>query len=120
MKHLFLTILACFMGFLVQGQIYSTNTAFVKFCSNAPLEIIKAESDQLKGVLNLDNKTFAFKLFIKTFQGFNSPLQQEHFYENYLEVRTYPESVFQGKILEDIDINNKGPIAPKDCCKFMV
>jgi len=88
---------------LVLGQIYNTNLGTVKFKSEAPLEIIKAESDQLKGALNLDKKAFAFKLFIRTFDGFNSPLQKEHFYENYLEVKKYPESIFKGKILEDID-----------------
>lgn len=69
------------------------------------MEIIKAESNQLKGALNMSNKTFAFKLFIKTFDGFNSPLQKEHFYENYMEVKSYPEAVFKGKILEDMDIS---------------
>jgi len=104
MKRVLITYL--FLNFIVclNAQIYSTNLASVKFLSNAPLEIIKAESDQLKGAINLKNKTFAFKIFIKSFDGFNSPLQKEHFYENYLEVRSYPESIFKGKILENIDI----------------
>ncbi len=105
MKKMILTISLCFVGFVMQGQIYNTNMAAAKFKSEAPLEIIKAESNQLKGALDLSNKTFAFKLFIKSFDGFNSPLQKEHFYENYMEVKSYPESIFKGKILEDIDIN---------------
>jgi len=105
MKEMLLTIFLFIIGFSLQGQIYNTNMAAAKFKSEAPLEIIKAESNQLKGALDLSNKTFAFKLFIKSFDGFNSPLQKEHFYENYMEVKSYPESIFKGKILEDIDIN---------------
>ena len=99
LTYFFLKCIVC-----LYAQIYNTNLATVKFVSNAPLEIINAESNQLKGALNLEKKTFAFKLFIKSFDGFNSPLQKEHFYENYLEVKSYPESIFKGKILEDIDI----------------
>ena len=101
---LFIFAFSLYQSLLI-GQVYSTNTASVKFLSDAPLEIIKAESDQLKGALDITKKTFAFKLFIKTFDGFNSPLQKEHFYENYLEVKMYPESIFKGKILESLDIS---------------
>ena len=105
MNRFSLTFLLCFLANLVFGQIYNTNFGTVKFKSEAPLEIIKAESDQLKGALSLEKKSFAFKLFIRSFDGFNSPLQKEHFYENYMEVKSFPESVFKGKILEDIDIS---------------
>jgi len=114
MKRVLLIYSICLFGlFNLYGQIYNTNLANIKFLSNAPLEIIKAESSQLKGALNIKNKTFAFKLFIKSFDGFNSPLQKEHFYENYLEVKTYPESVFKGKILEDINLTSTGTYRAK-------
>ena len=106
MKRVVFTYFISSLALLLQGQIYSTNEANVKFTSEAPLEIIKAESDHLKGALDLTNKTFAFKLYIKSFDGFNSPLQKVHFYENYLEVKTHPESIFKGKILENIDLQS--------------
>ena len=65
--------------------IYATNDGLVHFVSDAPLEIIEAESDQMQGLIDLDKKVFAFKLYIKSFEGFNNPLQQVHFYENYME-----------------------------------
>src|SRR5690606_1209041 len=40
--------------------------------------------------------------------GFNSPLQREHFHENYLESFRYPEIVFSGKIIEDINLGKDG------------
>lgn len=114
MKFFWFSFTISFFAFCnLHGQIYNTNLANVKFLSEAPLEIIRAESNQLKGALNINNKTFAFKLFIKTFDGFNSPLQKEHFYENYLEVRSYPESIFKGKILEDIDLTSAGSYRAK-------
>jgi len=97
---------------IILGLIYSspscaqnlirTNAAEIKIESNAPLEIIKAESNNCQGILNLDNNEFAFRIFIKTFEGFNSPLQQEHFYENYMEVSDFPSASFSGKIIEEI------------------
>ena len=76
----------------------------IHFNSNAPNEIIKASSNQLKGVLDLTKKTFAFKVAVSSFEGFNSPLQKEHFNENYMESFNYPEITFSGKIIEDVNL----------------
>ncbi len=84
-------------------QIYMTKSGTVNFISNAPLELIKASSGELQGALNPDEKTFAFVIDNKSFKGFNSPLQQEHFYENYMHVQEFPTSTFEGRIIEDID-----------------
>lgn len=89
------------------GQTYSTFNASVNFKSVAALETIIASSDELQGVLDYNSKSFAFKMYIKSFEGFNSPLQQIHFYENFMETDEYPIAVFKGKILEDIDPENK-------------
>jgi polyisoprenoid-binding protein YceI len=78
----------------------------VSFVSNAPLEIIKASSTSLGGAINLADNKFAFVIPNKSLKGFNSELQQEHFYENYMEVEKYANSTFEGKIIEKIDINS--------------
>ena len=88
-------------------QVYLTRSGVASFVSNAPLEIIKAESNQVQGAINLTDRGFAFSIDIKSFKGFNSPLQQEHFYENYMEVQEFPTSTFKGKIIEEIDIDTK-------------
>ena len=87
-------------------EIYLTHTGRASFISNAPLEIIKAESDEVSGAINLADRTFAFTIDNKTFTGFNSSLQEEHFYENYMEIQDYPVSTFKGKIIEVIDLNS--------------
>lgn len=91
-----------------EQNLYKTNSGFVKFVSDAPLEIISAESNLLRGLVDPDERTFAFRLEVKTLKGFNSPLQQEHFYENYMETDDYPNATFSGKIIEDLDETNTG------------
>ena len=98
-RCLFICLIICWQ---VSGQLYSTIDGVVHFKSNAPLEIIEAESDQLQGVLDIEKKLFAFKIYIRSFEGFNSDLQKVHFYENYMEVKDFPNAIFKGKILEPI------------------
>ncbi len=96
-------ILCSLLPALNAQQIFTTKTGNASFVSDAPLELIKASSDELYGAVNLDERTFVFTISNKSFTGFNSPLQQEHFYENYMEIQQYPSSTFQGKFIENID-----------------
>jgi YceI-like domain len=92
-------------------QDYKVKTGNISFRSDAPLELIKAQSTELKGLLVPAKKQFAFIVNIKSFKGFNSPLQQEHFNENYLESNKYATASFEGKIIEDIDFTKDGVYA---------
>ena len=78
----------------------------VSFISEAPLEIIEGDSDDLTGIVDLSTLNFAFKLNVSSFEGFNSPLQKEHFNEHYLETTKYPEAYFLGSILLQEDCSN--------------
>jgi hypothetical protein len=78
------------------------------FSSKAPLEMINAKSPDLKGVIDPTNGTFAFSVQNKTFRGFNSTLQEEHFHESYMESHKYKQSGFMGKIIEKIDFTKNG------------
>jgi hypothetical protein len=89
-------------------QDYKVSNGSINFRSDAPLELIKAQSNELKGLFIPDKKQFAFIINIKSFKGFNSPLQQEHFNENYLESNKFPVASFEGKIIEDIDFTKDG------------
>lgn len=88
--------------------LYQVRSGSIDFHSKAPQELIHASSRQLKGLLDTGKKTFAFKIPIASFQGFNSPLQREHFNENYMESDIYPEASYSGKIIEDIDFGKDG------------
>jgi hypothetical protein len=91
-----------------QPKIFATNTGIIRFRSEAPMELINTVSNELKGAVDVEKKTFAFRIRINSFEGFNSPLQKEHFNENYMETEKYPEALFNGKIIEDIDLSQPG------------
>lgn len=106
---LFSLVLILFAGFVsAQKGVFVARKSLVKFISEAPLEVIKASSNQLKGVLDPDKRTFTFVIPSTSFEGFNSPLQQIHFYENYIEAQKYPESTFKGKIIEQVNLGSDG------------
>ncbi len=89
-------------------QIYKLNSGNVLFRSETALETIKATSDELKGMFNAEKKQIAFSIKVTSFKGFNSPLQKEHFNENYLESDRYPDATFNGKVIEDMDFSKEG------------
>jgi hypothetical protein len=106
---LFSVFLTITSGFRQQPvTLYQTTKGRIDFKSEAPLEIIKASSNELLGFLDISKKNFSFKVVIHSFQGFNSPLQKEHFNENYLESDKYPDASFKGKIIEDADFSVDG------------
>jgi polyisoprenoid-binding protein YceI len=96
----------------IQNELYQGEGS-VDFLSEAPLETIRAHSDALKGLLDMDKRTFAFSIRIKSFQGFNSALQKEHFNEHYLESEQYPKATFTGNLIGEFDCSN-------DCIKSLV
>ena len=107
MRRFLLVFLICFIGRLT-GQIYSCRDGMTKFTSEAPLELIKAQTNRTIGVLDCATKNVAFSIDIDSFDGFNSGLQKEHFRENYMESVKYPKATFKGKIIEDIDFTKNG------------
>jgi polyisoprenoid-binding protein YceI len=109
MKHLFiLTGIVLMIPITALSQIFTCNDGKVKFDSEAKLEVIKAESNKLSGVIDGSNKNFAFSVSIESFQGFNSDLQREHFNENYMESHKFKTGEFKGKITDAIDLTKPG------------
>ncbi len=103
---LFLSL--CFTGHVFYSQVYLCKDGLTKFTSEAPLELIKAQSNKTNAVVDEATKNVAFSVLIETFEGFNSGLQREHFQENYMETNKYKTAVFKGKIIEDVDFTKNG------------
>lgn len=103
-----LAIVFCASAQQKAGDVLELRSGKVDFVSEAPLEIIKASSTGLKGLIRKSDRTFAFSIPNRSFKGFNSPLQQEHFYENYIEADKFPASTFEGKIIENVDFCQNG------------
>src|SRR5262245_39351290 len=101
-------------------EIFLAKSGSVRFASNAPLELIKAESEKLNGALNITKRTFAFKLPVASFMGFNSELQKEHFNENYLETPRYPTTEFKGELVDNINFKEPGNYNAKVKGKFTI
>ena len=107
MKKLFLALAVIFVH-TTYAQLYICKDGLIKFTSEAPLELIKAQSNKTNGVIDAATKMVAFSVLIETFEGFNSGLQKEHFRENYMETGKYKTAVFKGKIIEDVDFSKNG------------
>lgn len=102
-KELFCCVLIfCSIQVLAQKK-FSTDNGQVDFLSKADLELIRASSKKLQGVIDPTNNQFAFSVPVQSFIGFNSELQREHFNEKYLESERYPRMSFTGKIIENVD-----------------
>ncbi len=93
---------------VAQQKIMLSNAGKVAFVSNAKLEIIKANSQKLKGAIDKTKNSFAFSVDMKSFEGFNSDLQKQHFNEDYIQTDKYPTANFSGKFIESIDYNAIG------------
>lgn len=89
-------------------KMYRCENGSVSFKSEATLELIQARSNKLRGAIDPVNNTFAWSVETRSFEGFNSPLQREHFNENYMESGKFPRVSFAGKIIEKIDFQKDG------------
>ena len=120
MKNLLLLLLLLHGTGAAAQTIFEVKTGKVRFHSEAPKELISAASDGLTGVLDLTHRNFAFRIAMRSFKGFNSALQREHFNENYMESRIYPVGIFTGKIIEDVDLTRDGEYDVRAKGKFVV
>ena len=102
-------ILSALLSFFpTEKNLYDITKASLKFDSDAPLELIKASTSNVKGIIDVDNNAFAFLVPITSFEGFNSSLQREHFNENYMESDVYKSARFFGKIEGEYDLEQYG------------
>lgn len=92
----------------------------VTFTSEAPLERITATNTRSTGLLDPRSRSFAVRIPIVEFNGFNAPLQQEHFNENYLESRKFPNATFEGRIIESVDLSLPGDHAVRAKGRFTI
>ncbi|MEJ1238761.1 YceI family protein [Chryseolinea sp. T2] len=105
----FCCCLAIFCSIYAVAQTkFTTERGKIKFVSNAELEVIQAASGNLQGIIDTHNNQFAFTVLVRSFQGFNSDLQREHFNEKYIESESFPRMAFSGKIIEAVDYDING------------
>jgi len=101
--RILLTALLFLFSTNADAQKFSCKNGTIKFVSKAQLELIQAASDKLQGILDPATNQFAFLIDMKSFQGFNSGLQRQHFNDNYMESEKFPMSRFSGKVIEQVN-----------------
>jgi hypothetical protein len=105
--YLFIPVLLLFMSATQTiAQLLSVVDSKMTFTSDAELELISASSERVQGLIDPATSELAFSVEVKSFQGFNSALQRDHFNEKYLESEKFPSAYFSGKIIEPIDFSN--------------
>ncbi len=87
-------MLVCLVG---HSQRYKTDSTFIRFFSDAPMEDIEAVNESASSIIDVDKKSIVIVVPIKSF-SFQKKLMQEHFNENYLESDQFPNAIFKGKI----------------------
>ncbi len=104
------SLLIIISGIAAAQKKFTISQGTIKFASKAQLELIQANSNQLQGIINPTSNQFAFLVNIKSFQGFNSGLQRQHFNENYMESEKFPVAKFSGKIIEQVNFTTDNTI----------
>ncbi len=109
MKRLFLLLFFLNIVLAVNAQKYMTKNGYIGFYSHTPMEDIKADNNQVAGVLDITTGEMVFQALIKSFH-FERALMEEHFNENYMESDKIPKSSFKGKItnFSSVDFSKNG------------
>lgn len=109
MKRLITLTFFAMLVLSVSAQKYMTKNGFISFFSHTPMEDIKAENNQVAGVIDTSTGEIVFQVLINSFH-FERALMEEHFNENYMESEKYPKASFKGKItdLKTVDFKKNG------------
>ena len=109
MKKIILIASLTFFSLKGFTQIYiaKDKSASIKFFSETPVENISATNEAVTSILNTSTDSVVMKVPINAFI-FPKSLMQEHFNENYLESKKYPNANFRGKMNEKVDFTKSG------------
>ncbi len=91
----------------LKAQTYTASEMYVRIFSPAPIIDIEAISNASKVKLNTNKKELQIEIPVNSFK-FKKALMQTHFNEKYVESDKYPTATFQGKYLENMDLNTDG------------
>ena len=109
--RIFMLLFLLFYTLTVNSQTigkYAIVNGTIEFTSKANLETIKANSNELKGLIDPVSHSVAFRVANNSFLGLNSQLQLDHFNENYMETDLFSNCTFKGKIIDEVNFNKDG------------
>jgi hypothetical protein len=108
MKRTVILLTLALLGITASGQKFMTKSGYIGFNSHTPVEDIKADNNQVAGVIDTSTGELVFQVLVKSFH-FEKALMEEHFNENYMESDKFPKSSFKGKITNLADVNFAKP-----------
>lgn len=79
------------------AQRYLSEHGHISFYSEAPVENIRSDNDNVTSIFTSTSGAIAFSVPVKDFQ-FEKKLMQEHFNDKYMESNRFPRSTFVGSI----------------------
>ncbi|HEA23670.1 hypothetical protein LCGC14_2103020 [marine sediment metagenome] len=98
-----LVLLMC--GTASFAQVYSAQDGNATFKAKMPLNSYTGESDQLNGTINFETGKVVFTVSVKSIKTGNEK-RDGHMYE-LLETEKNPDVVFEGKLVDDFDLDKK-------------
>lgn len=89
----------------VKAQSFVTENGYAEFKSSAPLLTFTGTSENLTGLIDLDDNLIDFYIDLETLDtGIN--LRNRHMRESYLETNKYRFAEFTGELITPFDINS--------------
>lgn len=110
MKKIFLLLSFAAFAATSYSQVYFTRNGKISFFSSTPVQDIKAENNEVVSTLDTKKAALTFQALIKSFV-FPKAMMQEHFNgEQYLNSNEFPQSSFNGTIInfKDVNLNKDG------------
>ena len=109
MKKVNLVVAIVFLSLQGFSQLYigKDKSVKIKFFSETPVENISATNESSSSIFNTSNDSLIVRVPINAFV-FPKSLMQEHFNENYMESKKYPNASFRGKVNEKVDYKTNG------------
>ncbi|NOX45665.1 MAG: YceI family protein [Chlorobi bacterium] len=108
LKYFLLTI---FIGLMwgSYAQKYITKSGRIDIVSNSPLFTVEGVNKKVASILNTETGELVISMLIRSFE-FEEALMEEQFNGNYMQSKTYPKSIFKGRIsnIKEIDFAKDG------------
>ena len=104
-------LLAIIMGLMLSShsQKYITKSGRIDIISKSPIFTVEAVNKKVASILNTETGELVISMLIRSFE-FEEAVMEEQFNMNYLESKSFPKSIFKGKIsnFKDIDFTTDG------------
>ncbi|UJP64275.1 YceI family protein [Mongoliitalea daihaiensis] len=109
MRFLIILSLLLSIHWSVQAQKFKGEKGEIVFISQAPLSEFEGKSNELNGLVDLENNLLDFFIDLNTLKT-GIGLRDRHMRENYLETKKFPFAEFTGKLKTVPKLTNGTPV----------